>query len=384
LALDELQNRHPMLATCIAVNNGRRIFDFRDEVGRIPLQALERTSETQWIPIAEHELGRRFDTSKGPLIRCTYLHGDPHSEIIVNFFHAIMDAASATAVVHDLFSLCGGEALPENEDADELPPPAEVSFPPAFKGSFHIARAGVLLLRLAVDEAWTRFLNRSIRKPPINVDGHCRILWIELDEKTTHKLARTARRKRLSLNSVLSAAMLLSVNRSLYNGRRMRMRAFTFPVLRAFLKPRVPDSTMNSCYVAVRSSFGLSNDHDVWALAEEVHDRVHRAAKRGDKFAYHSLSALLIRLILKQHNTRMGHTALSFMESLNVPSEFGRLSVVGMHAFVSNFGLGPELASQARVFQNRLCVDLMYLDSDMDQEKAEEIANSIRDLLIQH
>jgi hypothetical protein len=45
--------------------------------------------------------------------------------------------------------------------------------------------------------------------------------------------------------------------------------------------------------------------------------------------------------------------------------------------------IGPELAAQARIFNDQLWVDFMYLDSDMDAPLAEKIVAEIQLILEQ-
>jgi hypothetical protein len=380
-ALVTLQQRHAMLRVSIVHETRLRRLFVDDQTPAIPLTVSKRTGDEQWLSIAEEELGRRIDTEVGPLMRCRYLCGAGQGELIVTFLHAIMDAASGAAVVNDLLSLLGGVTLPEPDPGESLTPPAEAYFPQQYTGWRRYGQLARFLLRLLLDEVRYRLNSRHCRRAPAQRQGHCRILTLELDDATTSRLARRARQQRVSLNSVLNAALLLATRDQLYHGHDVPMRALTFPVLRAFLKPRIPDDTLASYFVALRLTFFLRQSHDLWSLAAEVHQQIHRAAKRGDKFFFHCVSALLMRLVLSQRSQRMGHTALSFMESTDMETSFGRLSVSGMHAFVSNFELGPELAAQARVFQNRLGISMMYLDSDMSSDQAQAIAEVIRELL---
>ena len=48
-----------------------------------------------------------------------------------------------------------------------------------------------------------------------------------------------------------------------------------------------------------------------------------------------------------------------------------------MHGFISNFRLGPEFSAQANLFNERLNLDVLYLDTDMDRAGAQEIADDI-------
>ena len=77
----------------------------------------------------------------------------------------------------------------------------------------------------------------------------------------------------------------------------------------------------------------------------------------------------------------MSTVAASYTGPTNLPREIGRHRIEDLHAFVSNFGLGPEYTAQVRLFRGRLCWDVLYLDSDMDAEGAGKIARDILERL---
>ncbi|MCP4155651.1 MAG: hypothetical protein GY757_48450 [bacterium] len=77
----------------------------------------------------------------------------------------------------------------------------------------------------------------------------------------------------------------------------------------------------------------------------------------------------------------MGTTALSYTGALNLETYYGDIKVRGLHAFVSNFGLGPEYTAQVRIFDNCFYWDILYLDSDMDEKLAGVLAAEIEALL---
>ena len=74
----------------------------------------------------------------------------------------------------------------------------------------------------------------------------------------------------------------------------------------------------------------------------------------------------------------MANAALNYAGSTGLVSEYGAIRLLAVHAFVSNFPLGPEYTAQVRLFAERLWWDIVYLDSDMSHALAEEIA---RDML---
>ncbi len=53
-----------------------------------------------------------------------------------------------------------------------------------------------------------------------------------------------------------------------------------------------------------------------------------------------------------------------------------------VHAFVSNFPVGPEYTAQARIYRKRLVWDVVYLDADMTAEEAAKIARRMKAVLV--
>lgn len=380
-ALLQLQRRHPILEAHITEENDRRYFVRDEKTPVIPLEVCERRSDEHWTEIAEEELNRRLDITVGPLMRCRHLKGADKSEIVLTFLHAVVDGPSAPHIARELLILCSGGRLPPVEDSGGLMPPADEYYPPRFKGIKKYYRLTRFLMRQMREEVTFRWQSRSLQARPSEARGHIHVLPVEYDEARTLALTRHSRVERVSLNSVLSAALMLAVQQKRYYGRGIRMRAFTFANLRPYLRPRIPDHILGSYSNMQRFSFHLGSDPDLWSLVRDVHRTVYASAKRGDKFAFHATSPAVMRLILNQSSMRMGHTALSFGEAINLNTTYGDLSPTGFHAFTSNFNIGPEFSCMARLFRNRLCFDYLYLSEDMDQGKAEEIAETVTHLL---
>ena len=60
---------------------------------------------------------------------------------------------------------------------------------------------------------------------------------------------------------------------------------------------------------------------------------------------------------------------------------YGEIRVTGLHAFISAMDIGPELSAQARIFNEQLWMDFMYLDTDMDAGMAEKIVAELKAIL---
>lgn len=358
----------------------------------IPLRQLERRDDETWRGAAEAELNQRIDIASGPLLRCAYVapaneNGDTpaergRSELILTFHHTVMDAVSGAPLLRQLLTLCE-EPEGETELADgSTLPPVEERFPPAARGLSGRWRLLRFLGRQLLDEMSYRIRTRGARRPPIVEPACCRVLPVELAKDVSAALVRSLRRRRVTLNAALSAALLLAAYRHLYGGEsETAMRYITFANLRPYLRPPVPDDHLGCAIVMLRYTARLGPGRDFWRLASEIAEQVDAGVRRGDKFCAVRLSERMMRRILGRRSERMAATAVSYSGVTRLGERYGSIGVRGTHAFVSNLGLGPEYTAQARWFRNRLQLDVVYLESDMDEALARALADEVLDTL---
>jgi hypothetical protein len=119
----------------------------------------------------------------------------------------------------------------------------------------------------------------------------------------------------------------------------------------------------------------------VWELAREVGDINYFSLKRGDKFCVNLLSYQMMRMLFRFKSFRMANTAMSFTGPVMVEKKYGKIEVRDIHGFASNFVVGPEYSVLVRLFEDHIYWDFLYLDSDMDHEQAEVIADEIHTIL---
>lgn len=380
--LSLMQERHPLLRMRIA--RERTGFAFvSDGTPDIGLEILQREEMDQWRSACENELNKKFDIEKGPLIRCLYLYSDSQpkeGDIIISCHHSIIDATSVLRIIHELLSMSAilqrGE-IPQNYSPLPLLQSEEAYYPSAFKGiskKSHILR---FIFRQVKDEFSYRSKTRGGKKSPVYKSARCCTLSHQLSPEQTHRLIRQTRQKRVSLNSCLSAAMILSVVKKLYDNQDLPLRHFTFSDLRPYLKPPVPEHSLGSYHSMMRLTVPVKKDQGIWDLAQNIHQQVYRMLKKGEKFIQPLLSARMMRMFIRLKKMRMGTTALSYPGVAKIFPDYGEIQVRALHGYVSNFPVGPEYAATARIFNRRLWMDSLYLDSDMSRETAQQIANEI-------
>ncbi len=385
-ALLALRRRHPLLRSRIAVR-GKSAYLQVEDTPPLPLEVIRRADDRQWLRLVENRLNHTFDKETGPLARCDYLCPGPtesDGEILLTFSHVIVDGDAGVNLLRELLRCCaaGESGLPLPEDPPlSLQPPVETLLPPAYRGFRLWGRKLWFMMAQMGDEKRYRLRSRRCRKPPIHAAARCRILTMALSPTATSRLVRQSRRKRVTLNSTLGAAMLMAVGEHFYGERSTPLRHITFSGLRPYLEPPLSNVHLG-CYIAMtRLTVTVHPDHDIWALSRELSTRFHRAARKGFKYVGTTLSKAMMRMVVGLGSFRMGATALSYMGAVDLGGEDGPIHARGLHTFVTNFTLGPEYAALARIFGGRLICDMLYLDADMDHPTARAIAGRTQRIL---
>jgi hypothetical protein len=384
-ALDGLQHRHPLLRSHITWERKRPCF--RIGADEIPLRFTERRHDRAWIELVEEELVTAFDSTRGPLARCAYLpppEGEPASEVVITFHHAIVDGVAAGRFAHDLLSACGGSAPEEKTEVSSVtfPVAADEHFPARFRGARRLMPSALFLGGQLIDEAAFRWRTRGQRARPDAGAGRCRIYTMIFSEAETDAIVRASRRRRVTLTGLFEAAILLAVLRHRYPGKTLPHRYFAFPLLRPYLEPPISDESFGSYLTTLRLTIEASDKDDIWDLASRIHRQLHEAAKAGEKFLASLSSPFSMRTVFRQQSCRMSTTALSYTGPARLDSHYGDLRLRELHAFVSNFAIGPEYTAQVRLFRRKLWWDILYLEADMDEQQARGIADDIHELLV--
>ena len=375
-ALAALQVRHPFLRARVELCGRRPCFVEMDNFSA-PFALLDH--QTSWLNIVENELQRGMDSFAGPLFRCTYIHDGSGAELLLTLQHTIVDANSAAHLLHELLTLSSDPlaSLPHLEPA----PAVETRFPPSYRGIGRFLRTLNYAARQATDELRYQIASRGRPQPPVKLGAQPRVLTMTLNAPLTDSLARRARIEKVTLNSLLQAAMMLAVDRRRYNRQQTPIRTFAFPDLRAYVTPPLEAEHMGAYISMLRYTFTVTGDQPVWNLARTVNDTIQHSFQRGDKFTASLMSEGLMKVLLGLKSMRMGATALSYTSGSDVLNQYGETKVRALHGFVSNIDLGPEFSAQVSLFNDGLIWDMVYLDQDMDRAEAEEIAGEIRAVL---
>ena len=380
-ALDELQRRHRLLRARILSEGKGHAFHF-DSTGPIPLEVSERAGHERWITAAEDEFQVRFPLADGPLMRCRYLSDAQGGDLIVTLHHTIVDASSARHLLGELLDLCSGvtpEPVPAQASEGAVSAPA--LYPKAFTGLGYARALLAFMRRSMADEMTFRWRSRGIRQAPIVAKGRCCLLPVRFPAALTAKLIAASREQRVTLNSILGAAMLSAVQRRLYPSPLVPLRHIIFADLRDRLGTPLAATTLGCFLTMFRFTVTVPRDGDVWAIARDVQDSTALSARTGERYLAYSMSPGMMKMIFTLKAFRMGATALSYSGPIELPETCGSFRVTGLHAFATNMTLGPEYTALVRLFRGELWWDIMYMDSDMNDAAAREIAHDMQAIL---
>ena len=381
MALAALQARHPELRCRIEREPHHRfIFDVKAPV---PVEENHVDDLSAWPRFAEQLLNTRLDAA-GPLLHCRMLITESRDAAVLlfSFHHAILDGTSAEVLLGNFLQLLGGEITPPLPPVEPMPDLTDL-LPETLRGLRRaLAMAGFLARTMRGEMAYRLGVRRQASLP-LQTDAQCRVLSLEWNENETRALIRATRRSGITLNSLVTTALAAATCRVLYPPTDRVIRMITFSNLRPYLSPPLPSETLGCGISMIQLDQKLPNGSSAWDIAPQFQENLLHTLRRGDKFFTYLMSDKVIAMVIRLNRVRLGDSAMSYSGPLQLPERAGPFELTGVHAFISNNRFGPVLAGQARLFRDRLTVDLQYLDSDMSPALAAQIGENFRSQLIQ-
>ena len=159
------------------------------------------------------------------------------------------------------------------------------------------------------------------------------------------------------------------------------MRTFSFADLRPYVEPPLPPENLGLYISMMRYTVDVDGEVDFWSFAKDVHKKIYASLKYGDKFVASEMSETLLKMLVKLDSVRLCASALNYNGTVPVQTQYGEIKVLEMHGFVSPHPFGPEMASQAQLFNEQLFWDFAYLEEDMDRETAKKIVEEIEGIM---
>jgi len=122
-ALDQLRQRHALLAVRIVRDAHDTAWYATSDVPAFPIHTEARTTDDQWQQRAIAEMQTPFPIETGPLVRFALLHAPERSDIIVCAHHAICDGTALTYLIRDMLQQMADPA----RAVERLPEPPAIT-----------------------------------------------------------------------------------------------------------------------------------------------------------------------------------------------------------------------------------------------------------------
>ena len=383
-ALDTVQARHPMLRAHLTGSHRSPSLALIADPPPIPLTTRERTSEGEWLDVVGDILNGAVDSRRGPLMACTYLQ-DPAEvagDLVLAFDHVGIDARSASTLAAEMIGHWADPSQPSESPATELPPPVDDVMPDRLRGVGRLRKVARFMRDQAADEM--AYQARWKGEPmPVRSRARCLPLTRTLDVAATRALVRASRTRRLTMGSVVAAALLRAAATELGVDRPRPLRAISFADLRPHLEPPQPLDVVGCYMTMIRTTLDTAPDDDLWALAQRHQDLTRAATSRDEHLMSAAMSKTLMQGILAAKRMRMSTSAVSYAGPLPVTEQIGGTTVTAVHGFIANNRLGPFATAFAAIVGGRLTWDFVMLDSDLDEPGAHRVADATVDLLTQ-
>jgi hypothetical protein len=382
--LTRLQERHLMLNVEIEKRRGTYWFVKMRRRRLIQLDIVERKDDLSWRQETERSLNESY-SMRGPLLRVVYLPPSlpgAEAEIILVLHHGFVDSCSLRLLIHELLSLCGRQVLPASKHSTTQEPDGAL-LEPRFTSDFRGWRLWRRLFSFFGRQLRSEYLfQRKGVGLPIPGDSYNAVTGLSLSLDQSRKLIAALGRLGVSLNSVLSAAMLLAVVRNCHGARKEGLfRSIAFADIRDYLEEMPAESDFGSYISMLRFTLPVSTEWDLLSVARELMRQMQAAGRRGELQLFSLLSKYLVTVAMHFEQMRLGNTALSFIGKLDLQPNYGPIQLEGVQAFITNNRLGPEFSGFGKILFGRIELDFTYMPAEMDAPVARAIVRDIETLL---
>lgn len=384
IALNLLQKRHPLLQTKITRHAGELFFETIPNCPPISLEVIESVQDGDWLSVVQQEISSKIRPD-ALLLHCFYIqyvNSDAPVDFIMVFHHVMMDAFSGANLLQELLLLLSGEWV-EPLPMMPLLDPCDAYFPQTMQGLRRVTRLARFMAAQMGDELSYRFKTRNGRIPPISQATTNIPLIRRLSVVETRALLRAVRNHDVTMNSAVATAQLLAVHKHLYKNETRPLRTIIFANLRPYLDPPISADNLG-CYVTLtRQTVPLVSTPDFWEVAQQIQQNITSGMRRGDGFLNALMSKQLVKMIFGRESERFSATAITYVGALPLRAKYGDIEVVDFHAFLAGNRLGPEFFAFCQIFRGQLSWDFAYLDTDLDDEMANQIADETCTILKQ-
>lgn len=260
-ALKILFNRHPLLQARVLVSKNKYEFICDRQFSDIPCKNLLNYSVNDYQEIILQELNTPLETS-AYLWRAVFNYRPQEfAELIFSFHHAIADGLSLSYLISEFIEYYALLANGHEVVINSLPllDPIEKLLNKSISWSDYQKRLNSRQVITSEPWVYERFQPLGKRTP--------RFVFFRLEATQLLVLHEKCRAQQVTLNSVLSAALILAGHRN-----KIHQKTYSFLTLidlKKYANPVVPNESLGCNVTSVLTHLEISETWDLWQLARQ-------------------------------------------------------------------------------------------------------------------
>lgn len=377
--LAKIQNRHPLLRTNVGRNRTNvPVFVTNPDISPIPLDIVERTSDTQWEEVSLLEWERQFDLAKEPAARLVWLKSETVSDLLLVCPHCVCDGSGFVTLMRELLLLL------DNPGMDLEPYEGFQSVnslvPASISGSRTIHWKGKLFSSLA------KGLFAILNPKPAPREGNYYLLTHALDRETTASLVKKCKAEKTTVQAALCTASLLA-HRSVL-GKASRNKVISPVDIRRYLPGIGRDHLFAFAPIVELSLSRKDAQNDFWQEARsmkqtlvEKAENVNAAEMMFITEYFHSSTGALLR---HMRSTKGSHDiTISNMGVLDIPVSYHNFRVHAIHSPSVGFPWRNPNTLVVSTFAGRMDFSFCSHESFLPMIDAEKICREAMRVLLQ-
>lgn len=382
-ALDMIQCRHPRLNSRIVRFKNSLSFQTQ-ETANIPLSLIKVLDKDQWQEVVSEEMNKGIDSSES-LLRVVLVHllGDEHiNYLITTVHHAIADGLSCIRLHSEILTFCqnivSGEPINSVTSLTPLPPIEEL-MPQWAKGFRGRINSTIFLLQLGLQEIWNRPKTLGFEKYLPIAKRSSNIIHRQLDQELTQKFVNCCRQENTTVHNGLSAAMMLTVARTITKGRRkdIRVNCLSYLDLRRHLEPAISDEHLAVLASSITEFHLIKPNTSFWELAREVKHKLEASKKYGDLFRMVLIAKDLINIFCIYPQKIAATVSVSNVGKINIPKNYGKFELEEISFISSNAFFAGVFAVHVSTFQGKMLLNFAFSQPSISQNTMEHIVDNL-------
>lgn len=388
--LDFVQEELTFL-NCRIQEISNRLYFTTSGTEKICLQVIDHCGKNTYLDTVKKELNQPLSSNK-TLIRCLIVYEEKklnYCYLITTIHHAICDAISCVHLHSEMLN-CYNK-IKQNEplnyrQAKVLGSLAE--FMPQYVLGISAKIKALLFIAKTSAKLWFYSPEKIKQEQYLPLkQRQCGITQRKLDSIITKKLIEVSRQEQTTVQSVICAAMLVSVVKQIRKrqkpNKKINVSCRTYVDLRRRIEPSIPSDQLGFLASSITSFHSLTSSLSFWDLAREVSQQnKHELQQRSYFPAFILFKKRLVEYYIKKPDDYPLTLDVSNIGDLKIKRDYESFQLEEISFIPSNPIFGGILTVAVSTFDDKMILNFVASIPFISQATIESIANEVIHCLI--